>query len=223
MPRGRKKGSLNKNKNDILSINNSSISVLKENENKKQRKPRVINTENRYNKIKDRIGKLKGLLVIIDQKKYGFQLCLKYESGSKDKYKVIFNHTDLELIKSIGNRLSEELKFSYNSNPIEKIKKSKKSKQETYDIFKEFNGRFFIYLSFGSIFLENHNKFHWKRNYELLDGRKIYELKKSNAQIKCKEFLISYSEDIKQRILKEVIHLGDYEDKMAVKSIMGIK
>jgi hypothetical protein len=213
MPKGRKKGSKNKTtKNTIEKI--------------EIKKTRNVNINNRLLKTKEKIGKLQGTFIILD-KKPRYELCLRYEYKNKDKFKSLFSNEKLEIIKEIADKLSEELKFPYNPEPQTKIKKSKIKKynniETDFSIFKEFNGHLYIYLGFGSIFLDKNNKFHTKRNYEKIDGFKIYELKSKLAYDKCETLLKSYDEITKNKILKEVIRFGDFEDKNSVRITMGLK
>jgi hypothetical protein len=192
---------------------------------KKIRKKRQVNVSNKVKKIIESIGKLKGKFVILDKPSETdyYKLCLEIIQGNKTKYKVLFSNKDLELIKTILEEVNKELNFEFDSEPKSKIKQSKKSKDSVdYSIFREHNGNLFILLTFGSIWLVHDNKFHIKRNYEKIDGIKIYELKSNIAYLKCQKLLLTYNELTKNKILKEVIRLGDMDSKNTVRNIMGL-
>jgi hypothetical protein len=207
MPRGRKKGTKNK------------VSKI-------VKKERRVNIDKKIIKIKDRIGKLEGTFIILDKSPAYYCLVLRHEIKGKDKFKYLFTNNNLEILKIIADKLSEQLKFPYNPTPVAstRVKKEKTSGIEVnHALFKEFNEHLYIHLSFGSIFLFKGNKFHVKRNYEKVDGIEIYKLKSSLSYNKCQDLLNTYSDEVKNKILKEVIRLGDFEDKNSLRIVMNMK
>ncbi len=125
-------------------------------------------TERKVQLLTEKIGKSQNALAII-QRNNKFYLSQRIEvKGKKDKFKSLYSNSNLEFIKSIADKLSENLKLAYNPNPIEKEKRKKSDNLEIdTSIFKEYNEHCFIQLGFGTIWLEKNNKFHTKRNYEI--------------------------------------------------------
>jgi hypothetical protein len=207
--------------------------IKKENLNKKERKPRekkpkLSKIEKKANLLANRIGKNQSGLCIIE-KAGRFFIAQRIEvKGKKDKFKNIFSYPTLEFTQQVASQLSENLKIPYNSTPIQKQKREKKEREGKFEVdhslFKEYKGHCLIFLDFGTIWLEQNNKFHCQRNYEKIDGAKIYELygngKFSGSYNKCKDLLGLYSDDVKKKILKEVSRYGNFEDSNSVRVAM---
>lgn len=200
----------------------------------KEKKAKPTRVDKKVLIIKNKLGQMTGTLNIWQR---GTRFCiviLYTEKGKKhkEKHKDLFSCPDLKFCQDICDKLSLQLTLPYNPTPIEKSRearrKSKEARENAVDIdrslFKEYRDHCCIMLTFGSIWLE-HNKFHGKHNYEKLDGVKINELAKAmkSAYNKCEELLKSYSEEIKQKILKEVYRFGSSEDVISVKATMGYK
>lgn len=205
---------------------------------KKDRKPRVKKVKltkvgKKVNLIKTKIGKLEGAIGIIQGYQGRFVLILRVDQKGLKRPKIIrlFSGPKVEFLQEIGSQLSTELNFPYNPNISEEKKRGKKVKEEganvDHSLFKEYNGQYFIFLNFGTIWLNE--EIHCLRNYDKLEGcsNRIFEMIATNkfpaAYHKCKEKLMNYSDEIKDQILKEVSHYGCFEDKNTVRVVMGLK
>jgi hypothetical protein len=222
---------------NFFSVGNS---VVKEKKERKQRikKPKLTRVEKKVEIIKNKkLGKFTGAIGV--QKVTNAErwvLILRVDQKDiKKRQKIIglFSCADLEFIKQIGDKLSEDLKFPYNPTVTEsqRVVKSKTPKDEyevNHSMFKEYDGKYFIFLDFGTIWLEDNNEFCTKRNYEKLsNGQRIFEMygasRFTGAFIKCRDLLTSYNEETQCKILKEVSRFGCFEDKNSVRVAMGLK
>lgn len=220
MPRGRKKGS--KNKTIISEVKSSAI--------KKEKKIKLSKAEKKANLLSSKIGNNQGGLAILDANQRYYLTQRIIIKDKKDKFRNIYSNLNLEFIQQIASHLSENLKLPYNSLPIVKQKRAKKEKENKFDIdrsmFREYRDHCLIFLDFGTIWLGKENKFSCKRNYEKIDGAKIFDLygsgKFTGAYNRCKELLQSYTPQIKEKILKEAGRYGNFENKNSIRVAMGL-
>ena len=223
MARGRKAGTKNSIKPITTSKKNRKDPIIKS--------ERKVNIKNRIKKLSEKIGSNKGQLVIIDNTKGRYILSQRIQiEGKKDKFKSLMSHTNIESLKEIADHLSENLMIAYNSESFEKQKRSKSSKVKGFDIdhtiFKKYGNECFIFLGFGSIFLEKTN-FRTKVNSDKIDVWKIFELvqnkKTSIAFEECKRILQTYSTEQINKILKEIVRFGDRDNANSVRLALEMK
>lgn len=195
----------------------------------REKKIKLTAVEKKIEIIKSKkLGNLTGALGIRESNNR-YILIIRYmpRGKKKEKIKPLFSCPDLKFIQDIGDKLSIEKKFPYNPTPVsikakrQKTKEEKNAYQIDTTIFKEFNGHYFVMTDFGSIFLDGNNKYHVRRNYEKIDGIKIFELNAKTASSKFVELFKTYDDIHKERILKDVIRLGNSEDRNSVRVMMG--
>jgi hypothetical protein len=198
----------------------------------KEKKVKITSLERKIERkcilIKPRIGILVGTIIVL-QKDTRFYLALSYidKQSNKKKDKILFSCPDLELIQGIGSKLSAMMNFTYISEPKEKNARKKRNHPELNidrSIFREYNNHFFISLIFGTIILNDKTiTGYWNNELVPILKMKVRDIKSHTSYDKCKEVLLSYDDELKKKVLKEVFKFGNTDYANTVKIVMGME
>ena len=175
--------------------------------------------EKKYAKIKLLFIKFEktanGIIILKQDESYQ----LKIRIGKK--YRYVGKDKSLETILHYGKRLAADFQIGFDEEvkvadelKVKSFKQKAEMKLDT-TMFRHLDNKPYLFLGFGSIFL-NEGNFEIKRNWEKIDGDKIFDLndKKAGAAFqKCRELIKTYSDEIINKLGKEIVRLGSCEER----------